>query len=58
MRFVLFVEGAAEETLPAFLKRWLDPRLTRPIRITSVRFEGWGHYREEVAKKVAQSPGG
>jgi hypothetical protein len=53
LRFLLFVEGHTERALPAFLKRWLDPRLPQPVRITPVRFEGWRHYREEIAKKVA-----
>ena len=42
MSFILFVEGYTEEkTLPQFLKKWLDPKLTSPIRIKVVRFEGW-----------------
>lgn len=53
MRFVLLVEGHTEKALPAFLKRWLDPRLPQPVRITPIRFEGWRHYHKEVAKKVA-----
>lgn len=52
MRFVLFVEGAAEEALPAFLKRWLDPRLQRPVGITHVESAGWRDYQDEIAKKV------
>ncbi|MDM8516267.1 hypothetical protein QUF76_08725 [Desulfobacterales bacterium HSG16] len=27
MRFILFVEGFTEKTLPQFFKRWLDPNL-------------------------------
>lgn len=54
MKFVLFVEGEAEEALPAFLKRWLDPRLApRPVGITHVESAGWGDYHREIAKKVA-----
>jgi hypothetical protein len=42
MRFVLFVEGHTEDiALPAFLKRWLDPRLGQPVGIRTVRFDGW-----------------
>ena len=41
MRFILFVEGYTEDkALPAFLKRWLDARLTSPVGIKVVRFEG------------------
>ena len=53
MRFILFVEGHTEKALPAFLKRWLDPRLPQPIGITPVPFKGWRHYRDEIARKVA-----
>jgi Domain of unknown function (DUF4276) len=53
VKFVLFVEGHTEKlAIPSLLKRWLDPRLTRRVGITPVRFEGWAHYRSEIAKKV------
>ena len=53
MRFVLFVEGHTEKAaIPSLLRRWLDPQLTRRVGITPVRFEGWAHYRSEIAKKV------
>ena len=41
MKFILFVEGYTERALPAFFKRWLDPRLDKPVGIQTVRFEGW-----------------
>lgn len=42
MKFILFVEGHTENmVIPSFLKRWLDPRLSKPVEIKSVRFEGW-----------------
>ena len=42
MKFILFVEGHTEDkALPAFLKRWLDPRLESPVGIQTVRFDGW-----------------
>lgn len=42
MKFVLFVEGHMEnKAIPSFLKRWLDPQLSKPVGIQSVRFEGW-----------------
>ncbi len=54
MKFVLFVEGKTEtNTLPSFFKRYLDSRLPRPVGIKIVRFEGWRHYYEGIAKKVA-----
>lgn len=53
MKLVLFVEGHTEKlALPGFLKRWLDPRLPKPIGIKTVRFEGWRDYCDEIAKKV------
>jgi hypothetical protein len=53
VKFVLFVEGHTEKAaVPSLLKRWLDPKLARPVRITPVRFEGWAHYRSELAKRV------
>ena len=51
MRFVLFGEGVTEHlNLPQFFKRWLDPRLSRPVRIKAV-FPGHGasRYRQEIA---------
>lgn len=42
MKFIVFVEGHTEDkAIPAFLKRWLDPQLSKPVGIKSVRFEGW-----------------
>ncbi|PYS77020.1 MAG: hypothetical protein DMF67_12680 [Acidobacteria bacterium] len=52
MRFVLFVEGDTERALPAFLKRWLDPKLPRRVGITPVRFTGWAELRREVRKRA------
>lgn len=40
MRFILFCEGHTEcKALPAFLKRWLDPKLSSPVGIKPVRFD-------------------
>ena len=53
MRFILFVEGYTEDkALPAFLKRWLDARLIKPVGIRVVRFEGWPELVKDVAKKA------
>ncbi len=52
MKLVLFVEGYTERALPAFFKRWLDPRLAQPVGIKVVRFEGWRNYVDEIARKV------
>jgi hypothetical protein len=54
VKLVLFVEGHTEKrVLGDFLKRWLDPRLSRPVGIKIVRFEGWSDYHEEIATKVS-----
>jgi hypothetical protein len=59
MKFVLFVEGHTEKrVLAEFLKRWLDPRLPERVGISTVRFEGWGHYYKEIATKVDLSLSG
>lgn len=53
MKFVLFVEGHTEKkSLPDFLKRWLDPRLARPVGIKIVRFDGWSDYVKSTPKKA------
>ena len=50
MKIILFVEGSTEaKTLPAFLKRWLDPRLKQPVAIQAVDFDG-------AAELIAESP--
>ncbi len=42
MKIVLFVEGHTEhQAVAAFLKRWLDARLDKPVGVDPVRFEGW-----------------
>lgn len=53
MKFVLFVEGHTEkEALGQFIKRWLDTRLAKPVRIKVVRLDGWRNYEKEIGKKV------
>ena len=52
MRLVLLVEGWTEKELPAFLKRWLDPQLPRPIGIHAVRLPGAPNFVNNVAKRV------
>lgn len=42
MKIILFVEGHTEhQAVAAFLKRWLDARLDKPVGVQTVRFEGW-----------------
>jgi len=53
MKFVLFVEGHTEKKAIAhFLERWLNPRLSRSIRITPDRFDGWADMVKEMPKKA------
>ncbi|MCP4702399.1 MAG: DUF4276 family protein [Gammaproteobacteria bacterium] len=53
MKFILFVEGYTEyKTLPQFLKKWLDPKLTHPIGIKPVRFDGWSELVKDAPLKA------
>lgn len=53
MKFVLFVEGYTERKVIAdFLKRWLDPRLSKPLRISPVRFDGWAELVNDSPTKA------
>lgn len=53
MKFVLLVEGKTEKDSAAgFLKRWLDPRLSRPIGIQCVAFDGYADCVRKMATKA------
>jgi hypothetical protein len=53
MRFILFVEGHTEDkALPQFLKKWLDPKLSTPVGIRTVRFEGWPELVKDAPLKA------
>lgn len=53
MKIILFVEGSTEaKTLPAFLKRWLDPRLNHPVALQAVDFDGAGELIAESSKCI------
>ena len=53
MKFVLLVEGHTEDkALPKFLKRWLDPRLAKPVGIKPVHFEGWSELVKDAPRKA------
>ncbi len=55
MRFILLVEGDTEHAaLPEFLKRWLDPKLDRPVGIRAVNLGGNSEYVKEVVKMAAK----
>lgn len=52
MNFALFVEGPTERALSAFLKRWLDPQLARPVGVKPVSFRGSGDYTKSFAQRA------
>jgi hypothetical protein len=52
MKFILFVEGHTEKVLPKFLKKWLDPKLAKPVGIKTVRFEGWPELIKDTPLKA------
>jgi len=54
MKFILFIEGHTEKkALPQFLKKWLDPKLAKPVGIKTVRFEGWPELVKDTPKKAS-----
>ena len=56
MKFIVFVEGFTEQKVVGpFLKRWLDPRVTRRPGIKPVRFDGWREMEKDMAKKAART---
>lgn len=53
MKFTLLVEGATEhKAVPAFLKRWLDVRLNKPVGIDATRFEGWQQLVKDAPQRT------
>ncbi len=53
MKFVLLVEGRTErDSAAAFLKRWLDPRLSQPVGIQAVPFDGYADLVRKMATKA------
>jgi hypothetical protein len=41
-----------ERAVPAFLKLWLDPRLSRPAGVKPVRFKGSGDYLKSFVQRA------
>lgn len=59
MKFILFVEGHTENiALPQFLKKWLDPQLSNPVGIKTVRFEGWQELVKDAPRRASMHLGG
>jgi Domain of unknown function (DUF4276) len=53
LKIALFVEGPTERAaIPEFLKRWLDPRISKPVGIYAVKFKGWSEYVKDIVLKV------
>lgn len=53
MKFFLFVEGQTEKSaLTEFIKRWLDPRLPQPVRISPVNLKGIGNYLADIRDQI------
>ncbi len=53
MKFILLVEGKTERDAAAgFLKRWLDPRLSQPVGIQPVPFDGYADLLNKMATKA------
>lgn len=53
MRFIFFIEGHTEQkVLPAFFKKWLDHKLSQPVGIKTIRFDGWRELVDDSPKKA------
>lgn len=53
MKFVLLTEGELErKALPKFLKKWLDPRLQRPVQIDADIFQGVSELIRETPRRA------
>ena len=53
MKFVLLVEGATEKkSISAFIKRWLDRRLSQRVGIQLVNLTGFGNFKKKASKKA------
>ena len=53
MKFILFVEGQTEKnSIADFIKRWIDPKLTKAVRISVVGFRGFGEYLSEIKTRT------
>jgi hypothetical protein len=53
VNLALYVEGPTEDrALPLFLKRWLDHKLSRPVRVKPVNLQGSGNYIRSFAQRA------
>ena len=53
MKFVVFVEGDTERAvIPDFLRRWLNPQLSKPAGVNPIQFKGCHRFIKEIAKNA------
>lgn len=52
MTILLYVEGETEKYLPAFFKRWLDPKLKAPVRIEPINLAGVANYLKDIQRRA------
>lgn len=56
MKFILFVEGDTEDlALSPFIKRWLDPKLQKPVKVQIFRFQGAGELIKVLPERAAKA---
>jgi hypothetical protein len=59
LKFILLVEGSTErDSAAAFLKRWLDPRLSQPVGIQVVPFNGYAELTRDMVTRASMHPEG
>lgn len=55
MHLTLISEGKTEvKALHEFLKRWLDSKMSKPVRLKVVKLEGWSNFVKEIPKPKFQ----
>jgi len=53
MKFVILAEGKTEgDVLASFIKRWIDPKLQKPVGVQIVQFGGWSDLCKGSPKKA------
>jgi hypothetical protein len=51
--FIIFVEGDTEErVLSAFLKKWLNPKLSEPVGIRIINFKGYANLYKDCSQRA------
>jgi len=53
MEYILLVEGNTEKlAIAGFLKKWLDPKLSQPVKIKTDNLKGFGNFKKGASKKA------